>query len=397
MIHMLQNLNDVNFLIGTTENIRKIKLIPARKVFDSRVVDFLSDLASFLLKDQFAKKYQDIIAFAFWIRKSSLKKVAEIYEKETRIGRGTVFHIAPSNIPVQFAVSLVYALVAGNASIIRISDKEFEQVDILCKAINDLVQDKYKILAPYINVIRYGHNDDITSDLSSICDARIIWGGDNTINYIGRVPIPPRSVELKFADRFSVMIINADEYLQMDSKSVARDFYMDTFSVDQNACSSPRIIIWTGDNIKEARDIFWNSIQEGVEDKYEYKDIYGTEKLLKFTLLAARDKDIRLIKKDNKIVRVTVKRLYPELFEYKGNCGYFFEYETKKLDDILPIITKECQTIVCCGIDKGLVRRMIIEMGVCGGDRVVDVGHALDLSFFWDGYDMVRELSRIIL
>ena len=63
---MLQNLNDVNFLIGTTENIRKIKLIPARKVFDSRVVDFLSDLASFLLKDQFAKKYQDIIAFAFW-------------------------------------------------------------------------------------------------------------------------------------------------------------------------------------------------------------------------------------------------------------------------------------------------------------------------------------------
>ena len=40
---------------------------------------------------------------------------------------------------------------------------------------------------------------------------------------------------------------------------------------------------------------------------------------------------------------------------------------------------------------------MIIEMGVCGGDRVVDVGHALDLSFFWDGYDMVRELSRIIL
>ena len=145
MIHMLQNLNDVNFLIGTTENIRKIKLIPARKVFDSRVVDFLSDLASFLLKDQFAKKYQDIIAFAFWIRKSSLKKVAEIYEKENRIGRGTVFHIAPSNIPVQFAVSLVYALVAGNASIIRISDKEFEQVDILCKAINDLVQDKYKI------------------------------------------------------------------------------------------------------------------------------------------------------------------------------------------------------------------------------------------------------------
>ena len=114
-------------------------------------------------------------------------------------------------------------------------------------------------------------------------------------------------------------------------------------------------------------------------------------------MLAARDKDIRLIKKDNKIVRVTVKRLYPELFEYKGNCGYFFEYETKKLDDILPIITKECQTIVCCGIDKGLVRRIIIEIGVSGGDRVVDVGHALDLSFFWDGYDMVRELSRIIL
>ena len=34
-----------------------------------------------------------------------------------------------------------------------------------------------------IKIIRYSENDDYTSKLSSICDARLIWGGDNSKQY----------------------------------------------------------------------------------------------------------------------------------------------------------------------------------------------------------------------
>lgn len=394
---MHQNLNDITFLVGNKKDLSQIKSISVFKIFDNVIIDFLADLSKYLLNDKSIKKYPDIIAYAFWIRRVSLEKEANNYNKEERLGRGVAFHIAPSNIPVQFAVSLVYALLSGNASIIRVSEKNFEQVNILCEVINKILTRDYKMLIPYINIIRYKHNEEITSYLTSICDARIIWGGNDTISYMNKIPVPPRAVELKFADRYSIMVIDSDSYLKMDKNVIANDFYMDTYWVDQNACSSPRIIIWTGKKVEEAKNIFWNLIQEIVEQKYEYKDIAGSEKLLKFTLLAAKDKNIRMKKKNNKLIRVEVEKLYPELLEYKGNSGYFLEYTAKNIIEILPIIIKQCQTIICCGIDKNSVKKMVIENGVYGCDRIVDVGHALDLSFKWDGYDIIRELSRIIL
>lgn len=394
---MLQNLNDITFLVGNKENIEKIRYVPAREVFEEDIIKFLADLSDRLLKSKVARQYSDVMAFAFWIRKASLENTAKIYENEVRIGRGVVFHISPSNIPIQFAVSLVYAMVSGNASIIRISNKEFEQVNILCHEINELLLGQYKIFRPYINIIRYNHNNDITTLFSDMCDARIIWGGNRTIETISNIALPPRAVELKFADRFSIMVIQADNYIEMNHEDVARDFYMDTFFVDQNACSSPRVVIWTGNKIEIAKKIFWNSIQKIVEEKYEYKEISGCEKLLKFTLLASKDRNIRMLKKNNKLVIVKVEKLYPELLNYKGNCGYFFEYETQDLEEVIQILNKQCQTIVSCGVDPKDIRKMIVKSGIYGGDRVVKCGHALDLSFVWDGYDMVRELSRIIM
>ncbi len=47
-------------------------------------------------------------------------------------------HIAPSNVPVNFAVSFTSALLAGNASVVRVSNKEFVQVDIIADALNAL-------------------------------------------------------------------------------------------------------------------------------------------------------------------------------------------------------------------------------------------------------------------
>ena len=42
-------------------------------------------------------------------------------------------------------------------------------------------------------------------------------------------------------------------YLTIEDKCrVAEDFYDDTFLTDQNACTSPRIVVWIGSRIEEA-------------------------------------------------------------------------------------------------------------------------------------------------
>lgn len=262
MIRMLQNIDELNFIVGNKIQLKKISKTKCKRIFDDEILEFLGELSVLLLRDKETRKYPDIAAFAFWIRKSSMKKESMNYSLSNRVGRGIVFHIAPSNIPIQFAVSLVYALLSGNASIIRISDKEYEQVDIVCKYINQLLERKYKSIREYIIIVRYGHDESVNRYFSEICDARIVWGGDETINIFGGISLSSRSVELKFADRFSIAIIDSDKYLDMDKKEIAEKFYFDTYWVDQNACSSPRLVLWTGNSKTQAKKIFWYELKK---------------------------------------------------------------------------------------------------------------------------------------
>ena len=389
---------DIDFLVGNMDVLCNMEKTRALPMFSEDVVSFLGRLSEVLLRDPQAKAYGDIAAFAFWLRKASIKKEAAKYEAfGIRIGWGMAFHIAPSNIPVQFAVSLVYALTAGNASVIRVSNKQFEQVDLLCEAVSMLLQREFQYLRPYICIVRYAHDNEATRVLSSICDLRMIWGGDKTIEDIKRNPTQTRCVELGFADRYSIAVIDADAYLQMDHQIVAGDFYLDTYYSDQNACSSTRLVLWTGKRVDQAKKIFWESLQKKVNQEYRLSDISGSEKLLQTAVFADACPGIEEIRQNNALVRIELPKLYEDVMDYKGNCGYFLEYSLERLDELACVLDKPCQTVTYLGDhlhDK--IKEMIFQKGLRGGDRVVPVGHSLDLSFVWDGYDLPLTLSRKI-
>ena len=396
MIHMQQNFENVNFMIGDSAVIGNMPLVPALPVFSDDVLCFLDTLSKELMHSKEAKMYPDVIAYAFWIRRNNLEKEGKRYSNsEERIGRGVVFHIAPSNIPVQFAVSLVYALVAGNASIIRVSSKEFPQVAVICNAINKLLKEQFPNMAKYLCVVRYPHDESITQSMTDICDARLIWGGNNSVNEIRNVKISPRCIDLGFADRYSFSVIDSDEYLRKDATVLANDFYNDTFFSDQNACSSPRMIIWTGDKAKFAQEIFWKELSTVVHEKYNMDPIQSSNKLLNTAVLSTHYGNVRQVKDDNLIVRIELDKLYDDIMDFKGNCGYFFEYTTDNLEEMVPLLKKECQTITYVGENiEREVRRLVFLHGVRGVDRIVPMGHGSDISFVWDGLDLPIMLSR---
>lgn len=396
MTHM-QLCSNISFLVGNQDVFGNIDRVPALPVFDERVIKFFSLLSERLLKDEEAKKYGDVVAYAFWIRKASIERAAISYDCKNRMGCGMAFHITPSNIPVQFAVSMVYALLAGNSSVIRVSSKPFVQVDIICNAINSIIQEECRELSSYICIIRYPHDDVTTQMLSSQSDLRLIWGGDRTIEAIKRIQAAPRCLDIGFSDRFSIAIIDSDFYLQQDRYAVAKDFFLDTYYTDQNACSSSRIVFWLGSKIEEAKNVFWNTLLDEVNKRYLLSDISGSEKLLKTALLAEHHRGIKEIRQTNALVRVELNELYSDVMTYKGNSGYFLEYNLKSLDEVARVITKECQTVTCLG--DGLqykIKELIMHKGLKGGDRIVPLGHSLDLSLVWDGYDMPLMLSRVI-
>lgn len=391
------NLNDFEFLVGDFEILSNMPKTPALPMFSDKAVEFLSALSREILKDKRTRSNVDVTSYAYWIRKASLEAVKEKHlDYKNRIGRGVAFHVAPSNVPVNFAVSMTSSILAGNCTLIRVSNKQFEQVNIICEAMNRLLENDFANMKPYFCLVRYEHSERITQELSSICDVRIIWGGNRTIETIRKASIPPRAIEMAFADRHSIAIINSDEYMKNDEKEVAKGFYTDTYYTDQNACSSPRLVVWTGNSVEPAKERFWRTLNDLVKKDYEMKPIQAVDKFTSLCMLGMRQKGVHLVSDNNYVVRVKVDELSPEIMDYKNGGGYFFEYTAEKLDEIVPVLFKQCQTISFLGESKEAIKQMVFENGVRGVDRIVPLGQTMGLEFIWDGYKMIENMSRFV-
>ena len=201
----------------------------------------------------------------------------------------------------------------------------------------------------------------------------------------------------KNADGYSIAVIKAEEYLKAENKDkIAKDFYNDTYFSDQNACTSPIILIWIGENKDQAKAEFWQNIHLLVKNKYTLTPVQSVGKLNAFYKVASQ----RFVKlqqsEDQFITRITVAHLDEDLLKFKYHSGFFFEYDAVALSDILPVCTERCQTLTYYGLNKGELERFFLELKPRGVDRAVPMGKSMDFSLVWDGYDLIRSLSRKI-
>jgi len=415
-IHMNDDLkNKIKFLCGEFDDLERISNCPSFAPFDEDTISFLDLLSKEIMKDAMAKEFPDVATFAFWIRRSNIMKLKARFLDEDdfiRMGRGVTFHISPSNVAVNFAYSLVSALVCGNPAIVRVPSKEFIQIDIIAKALNNVIisDDKFK---GRIFLIRYDRDKGINDYLSKHCMVRIIWGGDETIREIRKSEIMPRARDIVFADRYSIAFIDSNEYLKLsDKNSFMRDFYNDTYLTDQNACTSPRVIVWYGNQIADAKHDFWNGLDNFLQGKYEIQNIQAVNKLTSMYLLFSaynngdesadinnENKKVNTIKylkgNDNTIVRISVDNIDDDIMQYMDNSGYFFEYDCNDIMSLRDLCDNEkCQTLSYLG-DAELFTPLI-ESGIRGIDRIVPIGHTMYFDLKWDGYDLVKEMTRVV-
>lgn len=395
VIPMPQNFNDLFFIVGSYQSLEDMQKTPSLPIFSVKALEFLNLISSELLKT--GKAFSDVITFAFWCRKAALIKEKQNYTNEIlRLGKGISFHSTPSNVPVNFAFSFAVSLLAGNKNIVRLPAKDFEQVNIICSAVNAALE-KMPEMEPFVVMVRYKSAQEITDYFSSLCTSRIVWGGDETINRMRKSILPPRSNEITFADRYSFAVLNAEAVLETENiKQLAQNFYNDTFFSDQNACTSPRIIIWLGKKVKEAQECFWTAVHQLVKKKYNLTAVQAVGKLAAFYKVAA-EKQVKLCpQQDNLIMRIELSSLDADLMDYKYNSGFFFEYAAQNLSDVIPLCSLKCQTMTYYGISPMEIKQFMEEYQPQGIDRSVPLGKSMDFALIWDGHDLIRELSRAV-
>ena len=400
---MTQEINITNRSIKHHTSNKIIK-IQSSKAFNQLSCNFLSDLSKKLLITKY-KKYPDIVSFAFWCRKANLINYKKKFtDNKIRKGVGLVFHITPSNVPIAYAYSLAISLLLGNSNIIKISNNEFSEIKIINSIINKLINlKKYDNIKNTISIISYdNHNVNVTKEISIKSDARIIWGNDTTIDIIKQFPIKTRGVEISFADRYSVSILNADIIASISSqnlKVLVLNFYNDTYIMDQNACTSPHLIIWSGKKIINAKKIFWNALNVFLEEKYKLNHFDSVNKIYNLNKkILDYKKNIKSITRySNNLYTVDLTDYQYNMHNLRGSNGFFFQLNDNKFKKLVKNITYKYQTLTYFGFTKEfLIKNLIEKINIKGIDRIVPVGKALEMNFLWDGYDLSKNLTRVI-
>jgi hypothetical protein len=368
--------------------------------FSDNVISFLNALSSSILNDQECRPYPDLITFAFFCRKANILALKKQYVRdELRLGRGIVFHIAPSNVPINFGYSLILGLLSGCYNIVRVSSKEFTQVDLIVKHLEKIAAlDEHQEVIKKIVLVRYDRTSAATDYFSSFCNVRIIWGGDETIKQIRKSVLPPRSFDITFADRYSFALINADKLAkEADMQKIGEKFYNDTYLFDQNACSAPHLVVWTGDkkNVVDAQNIFWSSVENEVKKRYKFQSVLAIDKLTAFYRQSLNMPVHYNVSPDNSLIRVNLEELPRNIDTFRCSGGYFSEYYAHSLNELIPIVNEKYQTLAYYGYSQDKLKEFVLSNHLTGVDRVVPIGKTADFSLTWDGYNLIEMLSRI--
>jgi len=366
-------------------------------------IEFLNDFSNLLRKSRSINKYPDLIYLTFWCSKKKIQDyLKDFNSKEIRLGRGLIFHICPANVPTNFMYSFIYGLLSGNSNVIKIPSKDSKEKDIIISTLKQILNKKKYLKLKRSNCfIKYNNDTEITKNISSVCDGRVIWGGDQTINQVRKFWIPERAIELTFSDRYSLSIINLNALKKSTNKELAilaKNFFKDTYNMNQSACNSPHFIFWVGRPDEKLKNNFWNLLNKTVKENFLFDHIHVIDKysnLIENIVKNEKFNKINMFK--NNLYVLDPNANTKKISDIRGTNGTFFQKNIRQIDDLKNFINKKCQTVAYFGFSQNELKSFILKNNLFGIDRIVPIGKALEIDIVWDGYEVVKNLSRVII
>jgi hypothetical protein len=371
-------------------------------------IDFSAEVARAIFDHPPARAYPELLAAAFWLRRAEVSRLAQQFADleaggSMRAPRGLAFHVPPANVDTMFIYPLIASFLVGNLNVVRVSRTRFgPQVKLMCEVLDGvLAQERFAGFGRELAVISYDHETEPTAALSEAADVRLLWGGDPTITGLRAVPIRPSAHELTFGDRFSFAILRPEAVLDVDPQSrttLAERLFRDTYWFDQLACASPRLLVWVGAEarVEEARRLLLEELARVIAAR-GYRLAAGPAiGKLTFTCQALIDRPVRRLHRfGDSLVVLSLGHLSGFDRTHPG-FGLFFEARIDALSDLVSFVTGKDQTVVAQGFSHDELTAFARSLAGRGVDRIVGFGDALSFGRFWDGYDLLAELTRTI-
>lgn len=322
-------------------------------------------------------------ALGFWLRPANIKRLAARYQGRRALG--TVLHLAPGNVDTVFLYPLTLSLLAGNANAVRLSERTLPAMAPLLALL-----DKPE-LAPInkqLALFSCPHHSEALAALSQDAALRLCWGSDQSIRNI-RQHLPAKGLDLAFGHKHSLCLIAAGSVSEDTLDTLVERFIRDTFDYDQQACSSPRTLIWLGSAaaVAQAQALFWPALASRAPQPEAASSLARLESLQSMAVLGLAPQQAHW---QTGFARLAVARLDAAQEAAHQGHGLFFELAVEQLDSLAGQLLPWHQTLVYWGLDKA----SLAPLASHGLDRIEPLGQALAFSEVWDSLDLPMLMSR---
>ncbi|WP_394200666.1 acyl-CoA reductase [Shewanella waksmanii] len=372
---------DVKF-IDETLSWDEFKVEPFES-FDEASISFVSALSLVLLN--LGKVSPNLSSLGFFLRESSIRSLKDKYSGQIQ-GRGLSFHLSPSNVPTVAVFSWLSSLLSGCSAIVRVNSNLSNEQKLLMTLTKGLLS-SHPVIQNRVRFIQYSHSDELNQNFSAISDVRLLWGGDETITLFSSYQISDRCKDLCFGDRQSFAIVDLDFFYKQglkEQKRLASALANDIITYNQQACSSPSLIVTYGSGV--GLENFQCLMSKELEETAITKP-HAYEQLVNAQYLGMTNSGLRMKTVSTwNWLRLPTERITKNLKPQSGNLLY--RHTELCLLDRFRFDSKP-QTCVLIGDEKikQLVSKRILA------DRYVRAGHALAHDWVWDGIDLIKQQS----
>ena len=399
------------------------QLLADMGTFAKLPVELIVQLLDSTARQMTTSEFRGIEGIAFlstWMRKRNLERVlrqnlgtnVEALDKAIEVDkglqlraapRGLVCHWVAGNVPTLAMFSWVMAILAKNASIVRVSRSSVQAVRTLFQAV-ERAHVEYqgqvyggKTLLERTCVVHYPSDDATLNEaMSLVADARVVWGGSEAVRAITQLPRLEHCEDVIFGPKFSLSVADVATLTNPAAREkLVHNLVRDVLIFDQGACSSPQVLYVEGslDEISELVDML-DAEFTAANRRTPKQQISETTAANIIRVRAEYGLS------DEHLVRAPLDTSYSILLKQGVDLPDAIQSRTlfvrsvEDALDIVPLLSPKIQTIGVAISDDAKRMAFTEAAAVSGVSRCVPLGTMNFYDMPWDGMLPVSRLVR---
>jgi len=312
---------------------------------------------------------------------------------------GVVGHWPAGNVEIQPILSMTCALLGGNAALVRIPSG---LVDLTQCLMEKLVQsDPGEVLTERIFMAAFDHGrQDLQEAMARAVDGAMIWGGEEAVSQIRKLPFPHWARVAVFGPRISVAAMDSGAWGNASEQAtwctrIARDVWQ----FDQQACSSPHVL-FLEKKLGQSTDPFLCSLRRAFEAENHAHPRTAIPAALTSAISNARAS--WLLKGDEHQAVFPAGPDWTLLFGSGSDLPQPIQgrtltvLEVDNLHDPISKFDGNVQTLGLGMTDPEKETTLACLAGNRGVDRIVKLGRMHVFVPPWDGVDLIRPMVRMV-